>query len=103
MLKSKNFVEVSVGENYALGRTSDGHVFGWGKKELINADGSDTQRNEPVPIELDKKIVAISAGPRHAAFVDDQGLVYTWGVGGDFFRGGGQLGHNSKSTEKRPK
>lgn len=50
-----------------------------------------------------KRIVEISAGSTHAAAIDEDGQVYTWGNGGSWWSGGGQLGHGVRANEPLPK
>ena len=33
------------------------------------------------------KVASISAGAKHACIVDNHGFVYSWGSGGDWFKG----------------
>lgn len=99
LVKSKRFQSIAVGGNYTLGLTKTGEVFGWGAKALFNT-AQDVM--EPTLITTAAKIKSIAAGPKHAALVDAGGLVYTWGEGGSWFRGGGMLGHGDKSERKEP-
>jgi alpha-tubulin suppressor-like RCC1 family protein len=47
--------------------------------------------------------VDVSAGSTHAAVIDEDGQIYTWGEGGNWWRGGGQLGHGVRANEPTPK
>jgi alpha-tubulin suppressor-like RCC1 family protein len=49
------------------------------------------------------KIIDISTGANHSAAVDTNGAMYTWGHGGTWMKGGGQLGHNSRDSEVYPR
>jgi len=102
-MKSKRFAQVAVGGTFTYALTHDGDLFGWGKDFLKYGDK--VQSNEPVPIEIPegKKIVSVSAGLKHCAAIDVDGQVYTWGEGGSWYSGGGQLGHGSRSAEPFPK
>ena len=44
-------------------------------------------------------ITAVSCGDHHTAALDDAGCIYTWGWGGNFFSGGGALGHGTTSGD----
>ena len=81
-----------------MGLTSSGEVLIWGTFLSLKS-------NEPVPLQVptDKKIVFISSGSSHIALVDEDGSVFTFGEGGSWFRGGGQLGHNRRDAEKQPR
>eukprot|EP01036_Dinobryon_divergens_P025455 gene25456-34005_t len=50
-----------------------------------------------------KRIVDVSAGSTHAAVIDEDGQIYTWGEGGNWWKGGGQLGHGVRANEPTPK
>ena len=91
LVRSKRFKNVCMGETFTLGLTTNGHLFGWGKGFINHS--TEAQSNEPVPImDAAVQIASISAGPQHAAAVDVSGQVYTWGHGGSWLSGGGQLG-----------
>lgn len=100
MVKSKRFALISVGENYSLGVTKSGELMGWGSKEQLH-QAADVK--EPTLINTAKTIVHVSAGPKHAAAIDCDGGLWTWGYGGGWFKGGGQLGHGDKAAQKEPK
>lgn len=77
-------------------------MFGWGKDFL----GPNSQSNEPVLLPIPdskKKITCIAAGGKHAAAIDNDGNVLTWGFGGDWYKGGGQLGHGSTESYDKPR
>ena len=102
LIKSKRFMNVAVGESCTLATTHTGDLFGWGS-DLVDWKGSKATFKEPVPLLLEAKITAMSLGPRHAAMVNTKGEVFSWGMGGDWFRGGGQLGHGDRAEHKAPK
>ena len=92
---------MACGELFSLGLTDDGDLFGWG----AGYEGEDTQSNTPVPLTLPEggaKIEKIFAGAKHAAAIDANGDVLTWGFGGSWFKGGGQLGHGDTSSKVSP-
>lgn len=102
LIKSKKFTQLAIGERFTLGLSQTGEIYGWGAGFL----GSESASNEPVVLPLPnpaKKIVAIAAGSRHAAAIDSDGQVLTWGFGGDWYKGGGQLGHGSTEAVDHPK
>jgi alpha-tubulin suppressor-like RCC1 family protein len=82
-----------------LGLTSGGALYGWGQGFL----DAKSKSNEPQLIPTPKKIAKINTGSKHAAVIDVDGLVYTWGYGGSWMNGGGQLGHNSTNSETQPR
>mmetsp|Transcript_866 Transcript_866/g.1481 ORF Transcript_866/g.1481 Transcript_866/m.1481 type:complete len:423 (-) Transcript_866:257-1525(-) len=98
MVKSKRFKQCAIGDTFTLGITSTNDLFGWGKDFV---DGQ--QSNEPVPIAPGLKVKAVSAGTKHAALVDMNGQVHTWGYGGGWMSGGGQLGHGNRDKVNSPK
>lgn len=101
MVKSKRFSEVACGDSFSLGLTDNGDIFGWGR----GFAGDDSQSNVPVSIALPSgasPIKKIFAGSKHAAAIDENGQVLTWGFGGSWFKGGGQLGHGDTSSKDVP-
>jgi alpha-tubulin suppressor-like RCC1 family protein len=101
MVKSKRFTEVALGETFSIGLTDTGHLMGWGK----GFAGEESQSNVPVPIPLPEDAPAITkvyAGAKHAAAIDADGQVLTWGFGGSWFKGGGQLGHGDTAHQEAP-
>ncbi len=100
-MKSRKFVETALGENFSLARCNEGKVYIWGK--VIGLEKQDLKEPTMVPVPNDKRIVHVSAGSRHAALIDEDGLVYTWGHGGSWLRGGGKLGHGDPETQVKPK
>jgi regulator of chromosome condensation len=102
MLKSKKFDKLAVGDNYTLGVTYDGELYGWGDG-LIHFEGQKGAMLEPFRLPFPGKVVGVAAGSQHAAIIDNHGLVHTWGNGGQWFRGGGQLGHGDTSKQTQPK
>lgn len=118
LLKSKKFGQLAIGEKFTLGLTHDGDVFGWGQDFMGPVeDGASSssssssssspppQSNEPLalPFPSGVKVKYIAAGTRHAAAIDTEGRVLTWGFGGDWYKGGGQLGHGSLDSLSKPK
>lgn len=93
MLRSKKFKSVAIGDLYTLGVTHSNELFGWGEGYL---QGSNS--NEPVLISSELKAKYVSAGWKHSAIIDVDGQVHTWGNGGSWFDGGGQLGENVTYT-----
>ena len=89
MLRSKKFKSLAIGDLYTLGLTHSNELFGWGEGYL---QGSNS--NEPVLISSKLKAKYVSAGWKHSAIIDLDGQVHTWGNGGSWFEGGGQLGED---------
>lgn len=108
MLKTKRFSVLSPGEGYTLAVCNvTGKLFGWGQGDIVGTkegvDGSLTAEPRPIPLPSGvEKVVHVSSGPKHAAIIDQNGLVYTWGNGGSWLKGGGQLGHNSTKSFSTP-
>jgi alpha-tubulin suppressor-like RCC1 family protein len=109
MLKSKQFHQVAVGNNCSFGIDSNtGNLYGWGQGYLVNVKhdsepGSKSAIPRLIPMPNDVKISSITASNEHAAAIDRDGLVYTWGNGGSWMKGGGQLGHGNRDTVDKPK
>jgi alpha-tubulin suppressor-like RCC1 family protein len=102
LVKTKRFGSVAIGTSCTFAATHAGDLFGWGTG-LVNFADDAQVFNEPVPLLPGANVKKVSAGPKHAAFVNTKGEVYSWGKGGDWMRGGGQLGHGDKASHKSPK
>lgn len=98
LLKSKQYRDIAIGGTFTLATCSLGGLYGWGRGYL----GAESSSNVPVRIPMDKTIVKVSAGLSHAGAIDSDGLLYTWGSGGRWYLGGGQLGHGSKENIETP-
>jgi alpha-tubulin suppressor-like RCC1 family protein len=103
LVRSKRFSQIAIGGTFTIGLTHGGELLGWGT-DFINY-GKNEMSNEPVLIDIagGKKVISISAGMSHAAAIDEDGQVHSWGNGGSWLKGGGQLGHGTRSLEARPK
>ncbi len=119
----KNIVEISAGESHSMALGRDGFVYTWGDNgdsQLGTGDNSDY--NTPVKVIApdrdgdgysddldgdpntvdylgdDVPIAAISAGYWHCLAIDQQGRLYTWGMGWE-----GQLGLGNQNDYNIPK
>jgi alpha-tubulin suppressor-like RCC1 family protein len=103
VLKSKNFNKVSIGDSCTFALTYDGDLYGMGTG-VVNLDGNHgAEHKEPIPVVVGQKVKSVSAGGKHAAYINTSGEVFTWGSGGSWFSGGGQLGHGNTSDQNKPK
>lgn len=109
MLKSKQFNQIAVANNQTFGIDSNtGNLYCWGQGLLVNIKhdsepGSKSAIPRLIPMPNDVKVSKITASNEHAAAIDKDGLVYTWGNGGSWMKGGGQLGHGNRDTVEKPK
>lgn len=97
LIRSKSFVSVAIGGTYTLAVNDSGNLFGFG--DIFGKDKNKT----PEIICPDTTFTHVAAGTKHAAAVDTNGNVHTWGCGGGWYAGGGQLGHNSYDAVAAPK
>jgi alpha-tubulin suppressor-like RCC1 family protein len=97
LIKSKGFTTVAIGGTYTLALNETGHLFAWG--DMFGK----VKNNTPHALPTDKTFTHLSAGTKHAAAVDTDGQVHTWGSSGDWFYGGGQLGHDNYEALAAPK
>jgi alpha-tubulin suppressor-like RCC1 family protein len=75
-----NIRDIATGPNFALAITTTGQMRAWGRNaENQLGDNTAVQRNSPV-ISANLGFVRISAGNTHAAAIDGNGNLYTWGT-----------------------
>lgn len=105
----QSFSKIAVGDGFTLGICAiTNSLYGWGQGEVVGVKENDkpgTLTAEPRIIPLpsnDIKIIDVVAGLKHAAVIDSNGLLYTWGNNGSWMDGGGQLGHNSTTSYNKP-
>ena len=98
LIKSKDYIHLACGKEYTLAVTNKGELHGWGKGFI-----GKNKSLQPEVIPMPKKIKYVAAGKTHSAAIDEDGQVYTWGTNGDWYNGGGQLGHNNTNTVDTPK
>ena len=104
-LSHTNVVKVAVhsGGRHALALSNDGRVFSWGDGENGKlGHGDETTCLEPKLIrhlaDQQIKVVFIACGSGHSACIDNEGNLYTWGLG-EF----GRLGHGDAMSQFVPK
>jgi len=103
VLAGKTVVALGVGNMHSLAVTADGKVFAWGlggDGELGN--GSTTNTAVPVAVNMSgalsgKTVVAVSGGWQYSSALTSDGLVYTWGGGGN-----SQLGNGATASSLVP-
>jgi len=90
-------VELGVGRNHVLARTSSGKVYAWGDNKYGQVgDGTLSRRFAPVQLSL-PPIAHVDAGAHHSLAVTTSGDVLSWGRG---YRG--QLGNGSTASRNVP-
>ena len=80
-LPLKNIMQIAAGGQFCLALDSDGQLWGWGDNEFnILSPGGEPYFAVPVKVNTNGiEIAAIEAGGYHAALLDKQGRVWTWG------------------------
>lgn len=81
------FAGVSLGTQYACGRTSSGQGYCWGSNNTKFGNGPGSDKSSPMPISGGLSFRSISAGFSHACGVTLDEQLYCWGSNGN-----GQLG-----------
>ena len=74
-----NVQDISAGAWHSLVLLKNGQVLAWGRNIFGQlGTGDTTNRDEPTVVR-ESGIIAISAGDKVSAVVDDEGALYTWG------------------------
>eukprot|EP01130_Rhizamoeba_saxonica_P017931 TRINITY_DN8833_c0_g1_i2.p1 TRINITY_DN8833_c0_g1~~TRINITY_DN8833_c0_g1_i2.p1 ORF type:complete len:580 (-),score=122.04 TRINITY_DN8833_c0_g1_i2:587-2326(-) len=92
-LLGEKIISASAGYSFSLVLTEDGRLFSWGfneKRQLGLGHRYNQQYPQLVQALLGIKIVKVCCGEQHVVAIDDQGIIYSWGLG--IF---GQLGHGN--------
>ncbi|KAF8314935.1 RCC1/BLIP-II [Clavulina sp. PMI_390] len=83
-VENVQFCAMECGPNHAIGLTLDGKVYVWGAGEngqlgrrLMSRRPLNSTRPDPLAL---RKIRAVGAGFFHSFAVDDDGVVYAWGL-----------------------
>jgi regulator of chromosome condensation len=85
------FAQVAAGDSASFALTDEGSVYGWGTFRdetgiygftLDNHNNIVKEQRTPILIPGLKNIKQISCGENHALALDDKGIVYAWGCGG---------------------
>lgn len=100
------FRSVACGQNHTLAIDEDGAVWSWGKSDYGKCGhGGDSDQEVPMRVEALAGVVAetVACGEFHSAVVDADGRLYTWGWGGSWLAGGGQLGHGDRKDQYAPR
>ncbi|MBR5111247.1 MAG: hypothetical protein IK099_13800 [Clostridia bacterium] len=80
-LSLQNIVQIAAGGQFSLALDSEGRLWGWGDNEF-NTLSPGGEECYPVPMQIntgDIQVASIQAGGYHAAILDKQGTVWTWG------------------------
>jgi alpha-tubulin suppressor-like RCC1 family protein len=77
---TQKFIQVSSGDQFALGLDEDGHVWGFGLNSCGQLGlGDKENRNTPTMNEHLSDISFISSGYHHALFLDSHGDLWSFG------------------------
>mmetsp|Transcript_19224 Transcript_19224/g.59166 ORF Transcript_19224/g.59166 Transcript_19224/m.59166 type:complete len:402 (-) Transcript_19224:32-1237(-) len=97
--------DVACGQNHTLAVDDGGRVWSWGKSDYGKCGhGDDKDCPEPKIIEAlaGVDVAAVACGETHSLAVDSDGRAYSWGWGGSWISGGGQLGHGDRDHRYAP-
>lgn len=79
------FVTISADEGRVVGLTKEGKAYGWGQNFYGKlGDGTDTNRNEPVPIAEGLTFKMLVGGGDQTHGITLEGELYGWGYNGMF-------------------
>jgi uncharacterized repeat protein (TIGR02543 family) len=101
VLAGKTVVALGTGNMHNQVVTSDGQIFTWGYGEEGQlGNGGTTNSGVPVAVDMNgalasKTVIAASGGWEHTVALTSDGLVYTWGAGGNYQLGDGATTNSS--------
>lgn len=82
-------VRIDCGMDYTMALDSEGKLYSWGSNrygQLGTTQANINKHNAPALMHLPHgagKVVDISCGEEHSAFLNDKGEAFTWGYGND--------------------
>ena len=97
--------DVACGTNHTLAVDGDGAVWSWGKSDFGkcgHGDDADCKAPARVAALAGVDVVAVACGESHSLALDGDGRVYSWGWGGSWLSGGGQLGSGGREHRYAP-
>ena len=119
-IDGSGYRDVSMGNTHSGVVTGNGSVYMFGTSHYgelgLNEEishvpfksifGNNATVNVPTLIDSStfdgKEIVSISCGGRHTAVIDEEGMLWTWGWGGNRLFACGGLGHGIKESLNTP-
>ncbi len=76
------FEMVEAGANHTMALTKEGVAYGWGSNQFGQlGDGTMQDRDEPVPVKIDREFWSLSPGGYHTVGLGRDGVAYGWGNG----------------------
>ena len=96
-------VRIDCGSDYTMVLDNEGkiHAFGNNGYGQLGISGHGTKVMEPKMLFVSAsqgKVIDIACGEEHSAYLDERGVVHTWGYGID-----GQLGQGNTNSLNKPK
>ncbi len=91
------FVEITAGEDYALGRTAAGTVYSWGWNQYGTLANGNYNNSSSPQGSLLTGVASIAPAWGHALARTSDGTVWSWGYNGEY-----QLGTGGNSTTPNP-
>lgn len=95
----KPMKDIALGEKFSLGVSESGHLFGWGQVWGLGNKGK-VKVPVPIALSLDGIYVSCAAGKHHAAAIDKDGNVWTFGRGNSNFSEYDDYEDNNDNTSK---
>lgn len=91
-------LELKAGKEFSMAHCKDGRVLVWGSNENYKL-ASNQASNNAVPVANEKlqNVMFINAGVNNGAYIDNEGFVYTWGLGDN-----GVIGNKLYNTVSDP-
>jgi alpha-tubulin suppressor-like RCC1 family protein len=96
---------VSAGGDHTLALKNDGTVFGWGFTAFGQTGNNIVENGDPIARQVKvgptgaplANVARIAAGGNHSLALDNNGIVWAWGLNGN-----GQLGNGTTTTSQTP-
>jgi alpha-tubulin suppressor-like RCC1 family protein len=87
-------VQIEAGDYFAIARTADNRLFGWGANSAGQiGNGSTLAVESPIEIPLSVTPGELALGAQHVLMIDGSGILYSWGS-----NSAGQLGRTGSAA-----
>eukprot|EP00300_Choanocystis_sp_HF-7_P018923 c20184_g1_i3.p1 GENE.c20184_g1_i3~~c20184_g1_i3.p1 ORF type:complete len:1273 (-),score=308.81 c20184_g1_i3:865-4638(-) len=91
-------VHISAAKHHTAAVSESGHVYTWGKKEIVGHGNTGKESSYPSNVELPERALSVHCGTEHTTVITENSTIYAWGSGAN-----GRLGHGDEFSCPEPR